>query len=658
VALLAQLVTVANGTRQVSSASFSTGFTPPATAILANSLWFLSLIISLICALSATLVQQWARAYVRDVQRGRSMQKRGLVHVFLCIGVERFHLDQASLWIVTLLHLAVTLFMIGLVAFLFPINIVVAWVSLGALALAGVAYVALSALPTFSPDCPYHTPLTPSIAAFFLIISISFIPLRRIDELCQTRLSSIICYIPRLICRLLCYIIDLCKATSESSASLTSFRTSLHTRNPAYTRRHMTLDNIQQSVPLVTYALDRAIGRVDEIHEVEAFLESFPKLLESLKGTAFFQRDADLDALASHMQLRMRLFFHQINTLLYSVTYSANGTPESTQVRRASTGLSTMRYLFEWCAKTTTHVQTDRDFYGLDDCAKLFHHWYILRTRGPAPVAFLAKIHAATLRSSLLFSQLKINISFANSLLRETETIRRLLPIHEAPCCRTVDFMATSKYESMAHIAHCSLFTCLFDIFSASPDTVHALSGLWIPLFDKMMKLSRILPLAPQKLSKVFTGLFAEAGLTHWLDSGSKFHLESAAEDRPSSPLLERYPQLVGAFLKLARAVISSQPSAPAASAPPSADNPSGEAATRCPGEPRVASSVPPTSGEYEDEYHSTDAYQPTSSEHAARASPAVLAHGNEEGPYIIMARITGRSARGGDESAYGMWLA
>src|ERR1700742_3334920 len=40
-------------------------FTPPTSSIIVNCLWFTSLILSLACALSATLMQKWARHYLR-----------------------------------------------------------------------------------------------------------------------------------------------------------------------------------------------------------------------------------------------------------------------------------------------------------------------------------------------------------------------------------------------------------------------------------------------------------------------------------------------------------------------------------------------------------------------------------------------------------------
>ncbi len=44
-------------------------FSPPKSVIWVNSLWSLSLVITLSCALLAILVQQWARRYIKVTQR-------------------------------------------------------------------------------------------------------------------------------------------------------------------------------------------------------------------------------------------------------------------------------------------------------------------------------------------------------------------------------------------------------------------------------------------------------------------------------------------------------------------------------------------------------------------------------------------------------------
>ncbi|TDL27687.1 hypothetical protein BD410DRAFT_713455, partial [Rickenella mellea] len=58
-----QLVAISNGTNLNAAPPPSTNiqFQPTSSMVAVNILWFLSLALALICALSATLVQQWAR---------------------------------------------------------------------------------------------------------------------------------------------------------------------------------------------------------------------------------------------------------------------------------------------------------------------------------------------------------------------------------------------------------------------------------------------------------------------------------------------------------------------------------------------------------------------------------------------------------------------
>lgn len=85
VASIYQLLAEANGT-QVSIPSTlrnpASPFSPPAYAIWVNSLWFLSLAISLTCALLATLLQQWVRRYIKITQPRSSPHTRGRIRAF------------------------------------------------------------------------------------------------------------------------------------------------------------------------------------------------------------------------------------------------------------------------------------------------------------------------------------------------------------------------------------------------------------------------------------------------------------------------------------------------------------------------------------------------------------------------------------------------
>ncbi|KAH9952861.1 hypothetical protein BGW80DRAFT_570439 [Lactifluus volemus] len=148
-------------------------FSPPRYAIWVNSLWFLSLVISLTGALLATLLQQWARRYLTATQPPRlSPHKRARIRSFFADGVEKFHLPLAVETLPTLLHVSLFLFFSGLLVFLFNINhttfsIVAWWVGL-----TGGIYGCIALLPIFRHDSPYYAPLT--FSAWFLLNAVRY----------------------------------------------------------------------------------------------------------------------------------------------------------------------------------------------------------------------------------------------------------------------------------------------------------------------------------------------------------------------------------------------------------------------------------------------------------------------------------------------------
>ncbi|KAI0062721.1 hypothetical protein BV25DRAFT_1784676, partial [Artomyces pyxidatus] len=128
VALLAQIsqqiATSSNGTSlsfpppiNLDSASFRTS----SSALRVNILWFLSLSLSLSCALAATLMQQWARRYIsntQDAQRAGALRRQGIIHAYLFIGLQTFHFKAAVEALPALLHASVVFFFVGLIDFL------------------------------------------------------------------------------------------------------------------------------------------------------------------------------------------------------------------------------------------------------------------------------------------------------------------------------------------------------------------------------------------------------------------------------------------------------------------------------------------------------------------------------------------------------------
>jgi len=149
-------------------------FSPPGYAIWVNLLWFLSLVISLTCAMLATLLQQWARRYIRTTQLPRSTpHKRAQMRAFFAKGVDRFQVAWAVEALPALVHLSVFLFFAGLLIFLLNVNHTIfgpvcCWV-----VLSSAAYVCITFLPIFWHDSPYYAPL--SSAAWLLYTTIPYV---------------------------------------------------------------------------------------------------------------------------------------------------------------------------------------------------------------------------------------------------------------------------------------------------------------------------------------------------------------------------------------------------------------------------------------------------------------------------------------------------
>jgi len=153
-----------------------------------NALLFLSLVISITCALLATLLHQWARRYVSFTQQsGYSLHKRARIRAFFSDGVDKFRVSWVAEALPALLHLSLCFFLAGLLVWLYNINVylffaVVWWVGLSAL-----AYVWITFLPIFRHNSPYYAPLSSTLwflytgipYAVFKVLSSSALSTRR-----------------------------------------------------------------------------------------------------------------------------------------------------------------------------------------------------------------------------------------------------------------------------------------------------------------------------------------------------------------------------------------------------------------------------------------------------------------------------------------------
>jgi hypothetical protein len=139
-----------------------------------NSLWFLSLVISITCALLATLLQQWARRYLKVTQARSSLHKRARIRSFFAEGVKKSHLSMVVEALPTLIHVSLSLFFAGLVVFLWNVNLTIFKLVLSWIGVCTAFYGCITFIPIFLRDSPYYSPLTPLARPVVVMILLVF----------------------------------------------------------------------------------------------------------------------------------------------------------------------------------------------------------------------------------------------------------------------------------------------------------------------------------------------------------------------------------------------------------------------------------------------------------------------------------------------------
>ncbi|KAJ7707194.1 hypothetical protein B0H14DRAFT_3172724 [Mycena olivaceomarginata] len=180
IAVLAQISLQLDPNSDIKSGAIVTSsFTPSTSSLACNTLWFLSLGLSLCCALIATLVDQWARDFIQRTEMRPSPVIRARIFSYLYFGIQRFGMHTVVEFIPFLLHLSLLFFFGGLVAFLLPINRALMVLVAALLCLISATYIYLTLLPILSSDSPYRTPVTRVAWEMLQRASVLFRPRKR-----------------------------------------------------------------------------------------------------------------------------------------------------------------------------------------------------------------------------------------------------------------------------------------------------------------------------------------------------------------------------------------------------------------------------------------------------------------------------------------------
>jgi len=142
-----------------------TNFRPNVWDVAINTLWFSSLVCSLVAALLCILAKQWIREYMRSIPI--PFREDISLRQFRYDGLKNWGVKGVITFLPILLEAALALFLIGLVGLLWTLHIIMAAVISVLVVAALLFYLVTLTLPTFSAvDCAFRTPTSWTLRRF------------------------------------------------------------------------------------------------------------------------------------------------------------------------------------------------------------------------------------------------------------------------------------------------------------------------------------------------------------------------------------------------------------------------------------------------------------------------------------------------------------
>ncbi|KAH9963782.1 hypothetical protein BC827DRAFT_1266131 [Russula dissimulans] len=139
----------------------------PKFAVLVNSLWLLSLLISITCALLAISLQQWARRHAKVTPPRYSLPEQARMRAFFANGIETQNFTLFVEALPVLVHVSLLFFFAGFILFVSDLNNTVFAISCCWITLFVGAYGYITIMPIFRPDSPFYTPLSNPAAVIY-----------------------------------------------------------------------------------------------------------------------------------------------------------------------------------------------------------------------------------------------------------------------------------------------------------------------------------------------------------------------------------------------------------------------------------------------------------------------------------------------------------
>jgi hypothetical protein len=138
----------------------------PIWAVRVNCYLYLSLGLTLSSAFISVLALQWIRSYDLNTSNRTDPRERALFRQFRFQGLKKWHLSQIISILPGLIHIALLLFFMGLIEWLFQTNRVVAYVMLSAIGVVALFYLLTQVAAATTVSAPFRTPISQIIEKF------------------------------------------------------------------------------------------------------------------------------------------------------------------------------------------------------------------------------------------------------------------------------------------------------------------------------------------------------------------------------------------------------------------------------------------------------------------------------------------------------------
>ena len=120
----------------------------------------------------ATLLQQWARRYLRITQPPRCRpHERARIRAFFAHGINKFYISWVADILPALVQLSLFLFFAGLLIYLYNLNNIIFRANVWWVAVSAAVYILITLLPIFYHETPYYAPLSSFVCSLYTGLS-------------------------------------------------------------------------------------------------------------------------------------------------------------------------------------------------------------------------------------------------------------------------------------------------------------------------------------------------------------------------------------------------------------------------------------------------------------------------------------------------------